>query len=127
MLLKIQKSFNNSICFTKTTINEKNYDFILNQIMNLLKTFFNITVNQTRREITNAIVFSQINFKIKYDNKHKSIQFNIKICILLRLHREYNILIIKILKIKLFQQFVKLFKILKKIDRLIYKLKVFEN
>ena len=45
----------------------------------------------------------------------------------LRLYKNYNISInLKITK-KLSQQYINLFKILKKVDRLIYRLKVFEN
>ena len=47
--------------------------------------------------------------------------------IFLRLHKNYNILInFEIIK-KLSQQYIDPFKILKKIDKFIYYLKVFEN
>ena len=127
ILSTIQKNFNNSICFTKTTLNETIYDFISNQAMNLPKTFPDIIVNQTRREIADAITFSQINFKATYDNKHKPIQLRVGDWVLLRLHHEYNISFTTILRKKLSQQFVNSFKILKKIDRLIYKLKLSQN
>ena len=66
-----------------------------------------------------------MNFKLQYNKNHKSLLFKIKDYALLRLHRKYNIFSIKQLKFKFNQQYVDCFKMLKKIDRLIYRLKLF--
>lgn len=73
-------------------------------------------------EVSNAIVFSQMNVKYYYDNKHQSLIMKVDDQALIRLHREYDIFSISIFEKKLRQQYVDSFKILEKIDRLVYRL-----
>lgn len=131
VLSTIQKTFNNSVCFTSFISNETIYEFTSNQGMNLSKLTQSFTnehasmiVDRTRQEITDVIAFSQINVKMHYDFKHQSIQIDVENWALLRLRHEYNISSTKVLEKKFSQQFVKFFKILKKINRLTYKLKI---
>ena len=65
--------------------------------------------------------------KRDYDRKHLLMFFKIDDHVLLRLHKNYNILFIKILSLKLSQQYVDSFKILKKVDFLFYRLKIFSH
>jgi hypothetical protein len=60
--------------------------------------------------------------KHHYDRKHQSLNMKVKDFALLRLHKEYNILISKILEKKLSQQYADSFKIIEKIDSLAYRL-----
>ena len=69
-----------------------------------------------RSQVFNFIVFAQINAKYYYNKKHLSMFLKIDNYVLLRLYREYNIFFIKYLDSKLSQQFVDLFRIIKKID-----------
>ena len=57
-----------------------------------------------------------------YDRKHTSMFFKVEEWILIKLHHDYNIFFnLNIIK-KLIQQFVKFFKVIKKIDNLAYQL-----
>jgi hypothetical protein len=62
-----------------------------------------------------------------YDRKHQSLNLKIEDFALLRLHKEYNILAIKILDKKLSQQYAKSFKILEKMKNLIYRLNLSQH
>ena len=57
-----------------------------------------------------------------YNNKHQSKFFNVDDDVMLRLHKDYSILIV--INKKLAQQYAGLFKILKQIRKLVYKLKL---
>jgi hypothetical protein len=60
--------------------------------------------------------------KLQYDRKHQSLNMKVENYALFRLHKDYFISSIKILRTKLSQQYVEFFRILKKIDILIYRL-----
>ena len=66
-----------------------------------------------------------MNAKYHYDRKHQSLFMKIDDYALLRLHRDYEIFSIVRYESKFNQQYVDFFKILKKIDRLIYRLNIF--
>ena len=63
--------------------------------------------------------------KNKYDNQHISLFFKIEDLVKLYLHKNYNILNIKLRKLS--AQFIDSFKIIKKINCLTYKLKLFNT
>lgn len=65
--------------------------------------------------------------KLYYDNKHASIRFEKENWILLRLHKNYNILNTIVLDFKLSQQYTKFFQIIEKINNLIYKSNISTN
>ena len=73
-------------------------------------------------DIRKAIKLSQMTIKCYYDNKHQSKFFNVDDNIMLWLHKSYSILII--INKKLAQQYVNLFKVLKQIRKLAYRLKL---
>ena len=61
-------------------------------------------------DIKKAIKLSQMRMKCYYNNKHKSIFFNIKDSIIQQCHKNYSILII--INKKLAQQYADSFKVL---------------
>ena len=78
-------------------------------------------LRQLKREATkNSIVFANIIIKTYYDNSYKDLSVSRESSIYLRLHHEYKISRIK--NYKLHNQRVDLFKILEKVERLIYRL-----
>ena len=92
----------------------------------MLKSFANTIVLSTitRNEIIDAIAFAQINVKFYYDRKHHSIILVVENWALLRFHKSYNIFFIAILKKKINQQYIEFFRVIEKIDRLIYRINV---
>ena len=64
-----------------------------------------------------------MNAKYYYDEKHQSFFMKSKDSAFIQLHKKYNISFITVLDLKLNQQYVEPFKILKKIERLVYRLK----
>ena len=127
ILSTIQKNFNNFIFSTKRISNESIYDFISTNSTDFAKNLVsetNLSPYAIRQKITDVIAFFQLIFKYHYDQKHKSVQLAKSSYALLRLHRDYSIFFTEKLKKKLFQQFVKSFKILKKIEILIYQLDI---
>ena len=124
---RFHKNFNNIDNFT---FNEMIYDFISMQTLNLMKfsTIIELSFKNFRFivciKVFDVIVFAQMNVKYYYDEKHQLLFIKVDDYILIRLQREYNILFIATLSSKLNQQYARSFKILKKIDRLIYRLKL---
>lgn len=82
----------------------------------------NVTRAIIRLKANDNIAFGQMLIKHVYDRNHKFIIFNEEDWVLLRLHTGYEISIIVILGKKLSQQYSRPFRILKKIDKLAYKL-----
>lgn len=70
------------------------------------------------------IALTQVLSKHIYDKNHQSIQLKIETWTLLRFYKEYDIFFTVVLSNKLSQQYVESFQILKKIDNLVYKLKL---
>ena len=151
ILSKMQRHFNNFTFVTiDKTLNETSYDFISIQLMNVLrqlvvidlidelrqsfelttssrKSFANVSfsiVIRIRSEIADVIAFAQMTSKYYYDRKHQSLFMKTDDYVLIRLHHDYNISSTKVLDSKLNQQYIDFFKILEKIDNLIYKLKL---
>ena len=130
-LSRIQRKFNNFIN-NVVTFNEIIYDFFFVQIMNLfdnnnIRNFFakKLSLKNNRKiirtKISNAISFDQMQIKFYYDRKYQFL-FIKKKFVLIQLYHDYKILIIDIIDKKYNAQFVNSFKILKKIDRLVYRL-----
>ena len=82
---------------------------------------FNFAI-RTRVEIVDSITFAQMKIKRNYDDKHKSIYMREKDYALIKLHHDYDILFIVVLEFKFNQQFVEFFRVLKRVERLVYKL-----
>ena len=132
VLSRLQRDFNN---FTSNDIISKEivYNFISVQVTDLMKSFADNTTNDlnlkdrrmiVRIEVSNVIAFAQMNAKHQYDEKHQFLFMKTSDHALVRSHSEYDILFNAMLDKKLNQQFVELFKILKRVDRLTYRLKL---
>lgn len=86
------------------------------------------TMNEYRPayiDAKDAIAFASLKIKEVYDSRHQAIFFKKEDLINLRLYREYRVLIITSKKIG--PQLVRPFKILKRINRLIYRLELPAN
>ena len=125
-LSMFQAVMNNSRSSTTIkTSNEISYEFIPNRSLNLIRhdnVKLNENLSQNKIEIKNAIFWANMNYKMHYDRKHTSMFLKVEKWALIRLHHDYNIFSnLNIIK-KLTQQFVKSFKVIKKIDNLAYQL-----
>ena len=127
ILESFQKHFNNTSKSTDKSLNEICYDFTSLRSSDLIVKTASIFSVSTRLHIIDSIALSQVLFKHIYDKNHRSIQMQINQWALLKLHKEYDILSTVILNSKLSQQYVESFKILKKIDNLVYRLKISSN
>ena len=101
-------------------------NFSSSMLENLSQTFF-FVANRAKMKIIDVIIFAQMNVKYYYDRKHQLMFMKINDYVHIRLHHDYDISFIVILNKKLNQQYVDLFKILKKMKRLIYRLKLFTH
>lgn len=76
-----------------------------------------------REQIENFLIFVNVIIKTYYDNTHKILDIIKKNIIYLRLH--YNYKISNFINYKLHNQRVDLFKMFNRVERLIYRLKLF--
>ena len=133
ILSHVQRDFNNSTNVDNFS-NEIVYDFISIQIIDLIKfalifELARFTLKKrrlvTRQNVNDVIVFDQMNAKFHYDKKHEFMFMKQKDVTLIKLHKDYNIF--STINKKYDQQFVESFIIIEKIDRLIYRLIIFNN
>jgi hypothetical protein len=121
---------NNFRCSLEKTFNGILYDFTsINSEDILYKSTadFENNVVRTRKKIADSLTWTQVRMKSHYDRKHQSLNMKIEDFALLRLHKEYNISISKILERKLSQQYAKSFRILEKIESLVYRLNISQH
>jgi hypothetical protein len=123
----LQSQLNNFVILTEKTSNEIVYEFISVQWTDL--TLFNELINQThiRKEVADVLTWTQLQMKRHYDRKHQSLNMKVDDYALLRLHKNYSLSFINILRKKLSQQYADFFKILKKVENLEYRLKFSDN
>lgn len=122
----LQARFMNASTFTKYLFNQILYDFNVRydvfifdnsrKEQNQLKTREII-----KKNIASAIFFANIRFKLRYDAKHKDITFEAKSKVYFRLHLDYNLS--NMTNQKFSHQQMRLFRITRKIEKLIYELK----
>ena len=125
IMLRIQRDINNSsIVVTKKTLNEIFYKFTFTQSIDLLQFFVELLSQIIRMKIVDVIAFDQINFKFYYDRKHQSTNLVVDDWTQIRFHKNYNISFIVVLNNKLNQQYIVFFRVMKKIDRLTYRLNI---
>ena len=137
LLLSIQAVMNNlTNVFTDVFSNEIFYEFKILKITDLLNNdvvktkiknnILKIIVEKERvmlkKKTKNVIIHAQIMFKIRYDFKHKSIDLKTNQKIYIKFYRNYFQFDLKNRKYS--KQRLKSVNILKKINRLIYKLKI---
>jgi hypothetical protein len=121
-LFIIQAHMNNIITSLKKTSIKIVYDFSSIQFWNFLKDFINSDISRTKKEIVDFMTWIQMSIKHIYDKRHQSLNVKFDDYVFLRLHKEYNISIIKTLWKKLFDQYADFFKIIEKIENLAYRL-----
>ena len=88
---------------------------------NILVDDWNALRLKYRKNVEKTISWANMIIKFNYDRRHISFDLSKKFKVYLRLHHEY--IISKIINKKLAQQRVEWFKILNKIDNLVYRLK----
>ena len=127
VLFFLQTKNNNVVhVIIEYAFNEFVYDFKVNDTLNLLVDLFSKNYNQLRQlkrenaEI--AMIFVNAFSKTRYDEIHKTLEFNIDDKMYLRLHQNYTIF--DLINHKLSKQRVELFLIIEKIDNLIFRLQL---
>ena len=132
VLSHVQRDFNNSISIDSSS-NEIVYDFTSVQTIDLIKSI-DVSISEftlkkrrliTRQNVSDVIVFDQMNAKFHYDRKHESMFMKQEDVALIKLHKSYNIS--SAISKKYDQQFVESFSIIEKIDRLTYRLNISSN
>jgi hypothetical protein len=129
----IQRSLNNSFnAFIDLFFNELFYEFKVRESLNLLThenenstTSLKEKRNILRKKVEEAIVFANAIMKIRYDSIKTSLDLKVKNVLYLRLYKEY--IQSELFNRKFFKQRLRLVKILEKIKKLIYKLKIFTS
>ena len=123
---RLQRDFNNVTIIIDKSFNEIFYDFTSIQSLNffLQKIFTNLSLKNnrliTRSKTFDVIVFDQMNVKFHYNRKYQSLFMKSKNYVLIRLHKNYNILFV--ISKKIDQQYVEFFLVIEKIERLFYRL-----
>jgi hypothetical protein len=128
-LWKFQSVFNNTRSIvTEKTSNELLYEITSNLSLNISSTN-KIVDNHTqlRKKAQNVIDWAQIINKAHYDRRHSSLFLQVDEWAMLRLHHDYSISESKNMTKKIFAQYVASFKIIQRIDRLIYRLNISSN
>ena len=98
------------------------YELKLLTFLNLVMKFSQIAIYSVRINAYKAIAYTTIKMKKMYDRDYKSIFFKSENKVIFRLHKEYIIALVKVLKLKFCQQYAEKFTILEKIEHLAYKL-----
>jgi hypothetical protein len=125
-LWKFQSVFNNTrSAVTKKISNELLYEVTSNLSLNISSSN-KIVDNHTqlRKEAQNVINWTQMINKIHYDRRHSFLFLKVDEWALLQLHHEYFISRSKDMTKKMFAQYVEFFKIIQRIERLIYRLNI---
>ena len=129
-LFRFHRNFNNN---NNSTFNEIVYNFISMQTFNLMKFFakndeFSLKNRRfiARLKIFDVMIFTQMNVKHYYNEKNQLLFIKFENFVYIRLHKRYDISFIAMFNLKFNQQYAKSFKIVKKVKRLIYRLKLFQ-
>src|SRR5437762_7433539 len=124
MMLLMQAALNSAVSLIISHLfNKLAFDINFNMSIDLLNQELDKIQNFiTHIDAEKAIKLSQMTMKHYYNNKHQSKFFNINDNIMLRLHKGYSILIVT--NKKLAQQYAGPFKVLERIGRLAYRLKL---
>ncbi len=127
LLISLQANFNNfTFVNTDKFSNEIVYDFRTTDISSLINSedCFNYAAKQSINvfEAADVITFAKIKTKAWYDHNHKSIILWVKDYAFLQLHRDYHLSDHS--SKKLSQQYCDSFLIIKRVEKLAYKLKL---
>src|SRR5205809_7755492 len=87
----------------KVSSHELMYELKLLTFLNFVMKFSQITIYSVRINAHKAIVYTIIKIKKMYDKNHKSIFFKSEDKIILKFHKKYIIILVKILEFKFCQ------------------------
>ena len=107
---------------TEISSHEFMYELKLLTSLNLVMKFSQIAIYNVRMNAHEAIAYAAIKMKKMYDRDHKLIFFKSENKIILKLHKKYIIALVKVLKLKFYQQYAEKFIVLEKIKCLTYRL-----
>ncbi len=128
LLLTLQVIFNNSEITIKHLLNKIIYEFRTTKISNLIQSQENLNLNFVIKRFIYCLkaidIISFIISKVKawYDKRHKLIILKKDSFIFLCLHQEYHLS--NHLSWKLSQQYCESFQVQRRVDKLVYKLKL---
>jgi hypothetical protein len=129
ILSAMQHTLMNTIAFTEYSLNQTLYEMNIRSQITLLIDDFRENQQHLRdiirKNVANVINFVSVRFKIIYDDKHKSLAFNIEDKVYLRLHNEY--FLSKRDNLKLFNQRSDSYTIKRKIENVVYELNLSQN
>jgi hypothetical protein len=129
VLSTIQQTFMNTVAFTKYSFNQTLYEMNIKSHITLLIEEFRENQQHLReiirKNVADVIDFANARFKIIYDDKHKSLVFNIEDKVYLRLHNEYFLLEKE--NSKLSNQRFDSYTVKRKIDNVVYELNLSFN
>jgi hypothetical protein len=124
-LWKFQSIFNNTRSIvTEKISNELLYEITSNLSLNISFTNKIFNHDHLRKEAKNVINWAQMQNKAHYNRRHTSLFLKIDKWILLRFHHEYFISRSKNMTKNIFTQYIESFKIIQRIERLIYRLNI---
>jgi hypothetical protein len=128
-LWKFQSVFNNTrFAVTDKISNELLYEVTSNMSLNISASGKSLLdLKQLRKKAQNAINWVQMQNKAHYDRKHSSLFLKIDEWALLRLHHEYFISSLKNMIKKISTQYIDSFKIIQRVEWLIYRLDISSN
>jgi hypothetical protein len=124
-LWKFQSIYNNTrFAITEKTFNELLYEITSHLSLNIASNKTPESHNLLRKDVQNAINWAQMQNKAHYDRRHTSLFLKMSEWVLLRLHHEYFVSESKDMTKKVFAQYVESFKVIQRIERLIYQLDI---
>ena len=126
IISRFQSILNNSSSTTTSkTPNEILYEFKSKQFLNLIAVAMSeINISKTRIDAADVIAWSKLNHKRNYDKNHTSMFLKEESYAYLRMHQDYFIPLSKSMIAKWSQRRIESFKIIKRIEKLAYKLKL---
>ena len=128
-LSRLQIELNNASSTTiDKSINDIIYDFTSDQSLNFISLNASVIDQHIVKTKTIDVIFFVImSQKRHYDRRHQSTFFAVDEWTLLQLNKKYNISTIADIIKKYDLQYVDSFKMLKRIDRLVYKFEIFDH
>jgi hypothetical protein len=120
---------NASSTFTELSLNEILYDFKIIESLNLLNDCnSSIELEKKRKtlraEVEKAIAFANISMKIRYDRIKTLLDLNVENSVYVKLHKSYTQS--DLANKKFDKQRLESIKIVQKIEKLVYRLNIFE-